>query len=57
MIAFIVGALVGASAAIAILGFLTILADERDRVDQERANREQGRRALREIEEHYRDYY
>lgn len=57
MIAFIVGALVGASAAIAILGFLTILADERDRADQERANREQGRRALREIEEHYRDYY
>ena len=57
MVPFIVGAVVGASATIAILGFWAVLADEHDREEAERAQREQARRKLREIEDHYRDYY
>lgn len=57
MVLFIIGAMVGALAAVAILGFWAVLADERDREDRERAKREQARRELRELEDHYREYY
>lgn len=57
MIAFIVGALVGASAAIAILGFLAAVAEDLEKQEEARRRKAEDKRQMDELMDHYRSYY
>lgn len=57
MVAFIVGALVGAMMAVSVLGFLAVIAEERENEARAQKQREKDRaRALQEMINHYRGY-
>lgn len=57
MILFAIGAFIGAIATVFVLGLMAVIAEEQENKALARQQRERGRRALQELEAHYRDYY
>ena len=54
MIAFIAGFFAGSFCAVAILGFMAVVAEDHELEDQARRKGDQDRKAVKEIEDWYR---
>lgn len=53
---FVAGMLVGAAAAVTILGFMAVVAEEQEMEELTRKKREHDRKALEDIEDRYKSY-
>lgn len=53
MISFTIGMIVGAAAAVAILGFMAVVAEDREMEERARKKRERDHKALKDIEDWY----
>lgn len=50
---FVTGMIVGAAAAVAILGFMAVVAEDREMEERARKKRERDHKALKDIEDWY----
>ena len=50
---FVTGMIVGAAAAVAILGFMAVVAEDREMEERARKKRERDHKVLKDIEEWY----
>lgn len=57
MIWFVLGFLAGSGAELLFLGFLAVVAEDEERQEQARQQRERDKKALKNIQDHYREYY
>ena len=57
MIWFVLGFLVGSGVLLLFLGFLAVVTEDEERREMAREQREREKRALKEIQDQYRDYY
>ena len=54
---FVAGMLVGAAAAVTVLGFMAVVAEEQEMEELTRKKREHDRKALEDNEDRYKNYY
>jgi len=57
MIWFVVGFLAGAGSALLFLGYLAVVAEDEEQKEAANRKREQDKKALKDIQDHYREYY
>ena len=57
MIWFVLGYLAGAGSALIFLGYLAVVAEDEERKEAARQKRERDKKALKDIQDHYRGYY
>lgn len=57
MIWFVLGFLAGAGSALLFLGYLAVVAEDEEQKEAARRKREQDKKALKDIQDHYRGYY
>lgn len=57
MLCFVIGVFVGALLAFSILGFMAIIAEDREYQEEAERKREQDRQNMKKIEDWYRSYY
>lgn len=57
MIWFVLGFLAGSGALLLFLGFLAVVTEDKEMQEQARQQREQDKKALKNIQDHYREYY
>ena len=57
MIWFVLGFLAGSGAVLLFLGYLAVVAEDEEQKEAARRKREQDKKALKDIQDHYRGYY